>query len=217
MDYNINKISYLLIPNYHNQESLYEIIPELDAIIQDNEIILHGYNHISRDFKFYDYRRLLTNKEAEFLLEKNLDQKIDIGLKILRDLGRLPKGFIAPAWLMRKDCFALLKLKGFLFTTDRRYIYDLKTDNKIFSPVISFGSRGFIKDISIMLFDKQFYIYKKLKVVRIAIHPIDIKEPIKIKKLTKILQNIQKSDFIVCNLEHIINIKIVNEKLTLKS
>ncbi len=203
----ITRISFLLIPFYHEKESLLDIKSQIKELIKDNEAILHGYTHMSRDFKNFDYRKLLTNKEAEFLLEENLSLRLDKGIRMLKDLGITPEGFIAPAWLFRKEVFGLLREKGFSFTTDRRYIYDIKNNKAIFSPVISFGSRGFIEKLSIFSFERMFLLVKRLKVVRVALHPVDILNSSKVYRLLKVLDYIKKEGFEITSLYHIVKAK----------
>ena len=159
-------------------------------------------------FKTHKYfNSLFTHKEAEFLLEDKLSLRLDKGIEMLKSLGITPKGFIAPAWLFKKELLQLLKEKGFLFTTDRRYIYNLQENKKIFSPVLTFGSRGYMEDVSIFSFDKVFFMLKALNVARIALHPVDIKNPSKIYKLLKVLEYARKEHFQINSLCHIIKAK----------
>jgi predicted deacetylase len=183
-NFGIEKISFLLIPYYHEKESLTQIKDWLSSNIKDNEVILHGYTHKSG--KFNDYRDFLTNQEGEFAFYNDIENRVVKGLKILSEIGYYPEGFIPPAWLMKKDDFKILKKYGFKFTTDRRFIYDLVNDKKIFSPVLSFGGRGFLEKLSIFTFKKQVEIMKILKVpiFRVAIHPVDVLNKEKLILLT---------------------------------
>jgi len=203
----IYNTTLLLIPFYHRKETLLDIKSEILELTKNSEVILHGYTHMSKDFRKYDYRRIFTNKEAEFLLEGDLSQRLDKGLEIFKNLNIIPKGFVAPAWLFRKEVLRLLKERGFLFTTDRRYIYDLEHNKKIFVPVLTFGSRGFVEKLSIFSFDKMYPLVSRLKVVRIALHPSDASNPLKIYKLLKVLDCIKKEDFDITSLYHIIKAK----------
>lgn len=191
----VEKLTLLLIPFYHEKESLLEIKQWIDKNIKDNEVVLHGYTHKSG--RFYDFRDLLTNQEGEFAYYQDIEERIKKGLEVLKTLGYDPEGFIPPAWLMRKSDFPLLKKYGFKFTTDRRYIYDIQNNRKILSPVISFGSRGFIEALSVITFKKQFYILKLLNpvVIRIALHPVDVLNKKKLQYVKEILDN-QDFEFI---------------------
>ncbi len=203
-EYGINKISYLLIPFYHEKESIIDIKDEVLELIQNNEVILHGYTHLSKAFKLWDYRKIFTYYEGEFLSEDSLKDRIKKGLDILDKIDIKPRGFIAPAWMFKKELISILKDMGFSFTTDRRYIYNLEEDKKVFAPVISFGSRGFVEDVSIFSFDKSFLAFKSLN-TRIALHPIDATSSKKIEKLKKVLDRIKAKD--VYDLYHIVKAK----------
>lgn len=194
-NFNVEKITFLLIPYYHEKESLFEIKDWLLNNVKDNEVVLHGYTHKSGKLK--NFKDFLTNNEAEFEYYTDIEDRILKGLKILGDLGYHPEGFIPPGWLMRKQDFTILKKYNFKFTTDRRYIYNLQTDKKIFSPVLSFGGRGFFERLSIFAFDKQVKMMKALKIpiFRIALHPVDATNKEKLYLLTQFFKQ-DEYDFI---------------------
>ncbi|WP_028950606.1 polysaccharide deacetylase family protein [Sulfurihydrogenibium subterraneum] len=185
----VENLTFLLIPFYHEKGSLFEIKQWLYENIKDNEVVLHGYTHKSG--KFYSYKDLLTNQEGEFAYYQDTEERIKKGLEMLKSLGYNPEGFIPPAWLMKKSDFQLLKKYGFKFTTDRRFVYDLENNKKILSPVLSFGSRGFIETLSVISFKRHFSILKLLNpvVIRIALHPVDVLNKKKLKLVKDILDS----------------------------
>lgn len=187
----ISKLTFLLIPYYHEKESLLDIKDWLWENIKENEVVLHGYTHQSG--RFYDFRDFLTNQEGEFDFYSDIEDRIAKGLDILSSIGYNPEGFIPPAWLIKKKDFNILKKYGFSFTTDRRYIYDLKRDKMIFSPVLSFGGRGFLEEISIFTFNKQIALMKliKIPIFRVALHPVDVLNEEKMRLLINFLKNNQ--------------------------
>lgn len=63
---------------------------------------------------------------------EEFEWKLKEGLKILKSLNLHPKGYIAPAWLIEKKHFDILKKYGFEFTTTRLGIYDLKNNRDIY-------------------------------------------------------------------------------------
>jgi len=201
-DLGVGKITFLLVPFYHEKESLFEIKNDLENFITNGEFVLHGYTHKSGCFKWP--KNLFTNCEGEFEYYKDLDERIKKGLEIFNQMNIYPKIFIPPAWMMKKENFTLLKKFGIRFTEDRLYIYDIEKNSKIFSPVLSFGSRGILKDISILSFGIYFRLLKfsKIKFLRIALHPIDADIEEKLKVLVKILRN---NDFEYIHLSDIEN------------
>ena len=188
-DLGVSKITYLLIPCYHEKESLLELKENLENFKTNGEFVLHGYTHKSGCFK--GLKSLFTNCEGEFLYYQDLEDRLKKGLEILNKLSIFPKGFIPPAWLMKKKDYKLLKQFGFRFTEDRFYVYDLQKNKKIFSPVLNFGSRGMVEIISKASFKAYFYALRlsKINVFRIALHPIDAMDKDKIKLIVEILKN----------------------------
>jgi len=188
-DLGVSKITYLLIPYYHEKENLLEIKKDLESIKVNGEFVLHGYSHKSGCFK--GLKSLFTNCEGEFLYYQDLEDRIKKSLEILNKLSIYPKGFIPPAWLMRKKDFKLLKQYGFSFTEDRLYIYDLQEDKKILSPVLSFGSRGIVEVVSKLSFKAYFYTlrFSKINLIRIALHPVDTTDKDKIELIVKTLKD----------------------------
>ncbi len=185
----VKKITLLLIPFYHEKESLEEIKDWLYEHLEGKEIVLHGYTHKSG--KFNDFRDFLTRQEGEFAYYNDLEDRLNKAIKILKDLGLNNEGFIPPAWLINKEGLDILKKFGFSFTTNRLHILDLKNDRKIFSPVLSFGSTGILKSISINTFKLQTFLLKQLRlpVLRLALHPVDAKDKTKLKLISDFLSS----------------------------
>jgi predicted deacetylase len=200
-DLGVSKITYLLIPCNHEKENLLEIKEDLENFKANGEFVLHGYSHKSGCFK--GLKSLFTNCEGEFLYYQDLEDRLKKGLEILNKLNIHSKGFIPPAWLMRKEDFKLLKQYGFRFTEDRLYIYDLQKDRKILSPVLSFGSRGIVEVVSKLSFRAYFYAlrFSKINVIRIALHPIDAIDKDKIRLIVKTLKG---KDFKYMHLQDLI-------------
>lgn len=195
-DEGVDKISFLIIPNYHQRETIKDVCDEIKQVVGDGEIVLHGYTHLGNKFPLFSYKNLFTSYEGEFISFEDVEERLKRGLKMLEKCGLQPSGFIPPAWLMRKRDFKVLKNLGFRFTTDRRYLYDIVSGRKHFSPVISFSSRRFIEEMSV------FYAYmaknfiNNINLVRIALHPPDINSITKMRLLKKILKESRHRKFI---------------------
>lgn len=187
-DSGVEKISFLVIPNYHNLENLNQMEEEIRNLVQGNEVILHGYTHLGKRFPFYSYKNLFTNYEGEFVSFGDTKERVERGIDILRSVGLEAHGFIPPAWLMRKKDFNILKDFGFRFTTDRLYIYDLKENRRYLSPVLTFSCRTLMDQLSILTFRLSSKVISNLKVVRLAIHPGDLLYPEKVKLISTFLK-----------------------------
>lgn len=180
--YGINRYSLLIIPKYHNKEDIRDIKDKLMDISKGKEIILHGFFHLGKKERFIN--RLFTSGEGE-VLSIDIDEfekRVREGVKILNSVGLYPDGYIAPAWLIKKEHIKRLKKFGFKFTTTRYGIYDFQNGKYIITPVISFGCRKGIEELSINTFKIQLLSYAKLfNRIRIALHPCDIKNKTKIE------------------------------------
>lgn len=186
----INKISFLLIPSYHNKESILEVCQEIKSLTFGGEIILHGYTHLGERFSSLSYKHIFTSYEGEFVCFDDVQDRLKKCIEMLEKCGLKAFGFIPPAWLMRRQDLNILKGLGFRFTTDRRYLYDLQTGKRYLSPVITFSSRRPIQELSVLYVYMAKVFIKHLKLVRIALHPPDIKSKAKIKALKNVLKNI---------------------------
>lgn len=176
----IDKLTFLLIPKYHNIEVISEIIDDIRPIIQGGEVVLHGYTHLGKRFSPLSYRNIFTNTEGEFISFDDIYSRIINGLRIFAECNITARGFIPPAWLMRREDFNLLKKFNLRFTTDRIYIYDLEKDCRYFSPVLTFSSRKVIKQFSLLYFYTAGRLLKNINIVRVAIHPQDVKSNLKL-------------------------------------
>ncbi|MEJ5172839.1 MAG: polysaccharide deacetylase family protein [Hydrogenothermaceae bacterium] len=192
----VDKISFLIIPEYHNIESIDKICEEVKHLVSENEVILHGYSHLGKRFSPFSYKNLFTNDEGEFVSFEDTQERLIKGLDILSRCGFKPDGFIPPAWLMKKEEYVVLRKLGFKFTTDRRYLYDLQSNRKYFSPVLTFSSRKILEWLSVVYVSSAWKFVNKLSLVRIALHPKDIKSKTKISLLKNILGKIHSRKII---------------------
>ncbi len=206
----ISRFSLLLVPAYHGRESLFQCKEEIFSLCENREVILHGYLHKGPSGKRYFFNWFFTDGEGEFadpaLKDRDLEEKLRKGLKILKEVGFSPRGFIPPAWLFPEEKFHILKKLGFLFTTNRRYVYDLKRGHKIFSPVLSFSSRNGLSFLSRLWVPFQAGLtFKKLSLIRIAIHPKDFEDKRKIEILRDLIYRLKKLGYTSEFLEKFIN------------
>ncbi|SNR82219.1 DUF2334 domain-containing protein [Desulfurobacterium atlanticum] len=194
MEEGIEKITYLLIPNYHRGETITEIKEEIQELVSNGEPVLHGYTHKGKEYFKLSPMKLFTSNEGEFISfsEEELKKRLRKGKKILEEIGIRPKGFIPPAWLIKKSTIKTLKEEGFEFATNRYFVFNLKNEQKQFSPVVTFSCREPIQWLSKELFLLQTDLYARfLKAVRIAIHPCDIDNTEKVNLIKKAINDLK--------------------------
>lgn len=184
----VKNITLLVVPYYHGKETVTDICDEIRNLAGQNEIVLHGYTHLGHRFSAFSYRRFFTGYEGEFVCFKDTRERLQEGLRLFEDCGLKPSGFIPPAWLMRREDFDTLRDFNLRFTTDRRYLYDLQTGEKHFSPVVAFSSRKPIQELSIMYVAGATKLTSGLKLLRVAIHPPDINSKTKMRLIVNIIR-----------------------------
>ena len=181
----VSKLSLLAVPEYHGTR----LDAEADFIgwlreCRDagDEIILHGYKHLEqskpRGLSRKIRNALFTRGEGEFLgaAASQAGEWLDAGLEMLRNCGFEPEGFVAPAWLLEQTLLPELTRRGILYTTLRSRILDLRARRAIPAPtVVLRGSSRNMSRLSRSYFNLMLLIWKWRPVVRLAIHPVDIR------------------------------------------
>lgn len=189
----IEKITYLVVPKYHNKENAIHCKDELRRIIRNNEVAIHGYTHNGIKDWIFSYKRLLTDGEGEFVSFADLKIRINLGLEIIEKAGLKPMGFIPPAWLIKDKDVSLFKDTKLKFLNTRHYIYNLKTGKKYRSPVLTFSSRGLLEKLSIFVYKPYSKLLNPYKMLRLAIHPKDIDCPKKVEILEQLIDKLKSS------------------------
>lgn len=184
----VKNITFLVVPRYHEKEAITDICDEIRQLAGQNEIVLHGYTHLGQRFPAFSYRRFFTGYEGEFVCFRDIKERLQEGLRLFEECRLKPAGFIPPAWLMRKEDFDTLRDLNLRFTTDRRYLYDLHTGKKHFSPVVAFSSRSPIQELSILYVAGAIRLSSGLKLLRVALHPPDVSSKTKIKLITGLIR-----------------------------
>ena len=99
-------LSLLAVPRYHGQvrDSMFEHWLATREALGD-EIVLHGYTHRDEGTPSGPHdrwrRTIYTRGEGEFsdLCKDDALQRLKMGMGWLADIGIVPDGFVAPAWL----------------------------------------------------------------------------------------------------------------------
>jgi predicted deacetylase len=148
---------------------------------------LHGYFHqeLGRSSRFsvgdWGKRLALTGGEGEFLSlgDGDVRERIDRGADAFRAcLGIDPTGFVAPAWLFNRALIPALRARGFSWTEDHHRIYDLRRDEAIAAPVVTWATRTLVhrrgsKWVAAALLRR----WSVRPLIRIAVHPRDFDDP----------------------------------------
>lgn len=189
----IKKATYLIIPKYHDKESIHDIKDKLKILTSGQEIALHGYTHKGKYTPRYSVMKLITDGEGEFISYADLKERLARGIGLLQEAGIPPIGFIPPAWLIHKKDISFLNSYPFKFLNTRHFIYDLVNKKRYFAPVVTYSSRGLLQTLSIAVFKVHLALIEPCRLIRIAIHPNDIDTPTKMHILKDVLIRLKKS------------------------
>jgi uncharacterized protein len=147
------------------------------------EVFVHGERHDEAGIRrgVIDHMRAFghTDREGEFLtLDANASRmRIQRGLRTLRAAGLRPIGFVAPAWLWRRaDCLTAAIDAGLRFSEDAGAVYLHDRGMSLPSPVLRWSARtDFRANASAVVMDLQSWRHRHNWLVRIALHPGDVR------------------------------------------
>jgi predicted deacetylase len=151
---------------------------------------LHGYFHEERQRDRQGQpatpvdwfaRRFLTDGEGEFLglRGRALQERVQTGIQSMaRAVGRLPAGFVAPAWLYNDDLLPVLQQLGVRFAESHFHVFDLQAQEAIAAPVITWASRTHLHRLSSRVCASvERRLWRGKPLVRVALHPADFDHP----------------------------------------
>jgi len=176
----LDRFSLLVVPYFWERAPLGEDKDFLSFIKSlPAEVVLHGYTHKGNK-RFKDL--LWTDGEGEF---GGLDlistyEKVYLALELMDYLGIKTEFFVPPAWIGNPYLEDVLYSLGFRAVAYRWYIKDLNTERIIRSPALSFSNRHLFSWFSLMLVPELERLYKKHKLLRLAIHMADLRDERKI-------------------------------------
>lgn len=199
----VDKTSILVVPNYHRSYPLEDFPQELHSLkkLQEkgHEVVLHGYDHQGKKEPWRRplsaiISRIYTRGEGEFfkLNKEQVERRLKRGKELFDKLALSPAGFVAPAWLYSKGVARQLKQLGFSYYTDRFSLIPLQKDNaKVRAKAIVFSHskpwRVLLSTIYCRVLAK---LQKKQQLVRLAIHPPDIDQPLIWQTIIKLIKSL---------------------------
>jgi predicted deacetylase len=156
------------------------------------EIFLHGYFH--RDEARHESSadrlraRFMTAGEGEFLGldEEAARARIVQGRALLEDvIGRPIDGFVAPAWLYGTGALLALKDAKVPIAEDHMHVWSPASGSDLArGPVITWASRTKVRLLSSLAAAAALR-RVPLKVLRIGVHPPDIRHPSLVRSIEK--------------------------------
>jgi predicted deacetylase len=178
----------LVVPNWHGEwplESHPRFVEWVRARAADGaEIALHGERHdeVGLPRRLADQWRAWgrTDREGEFLtLDASAARaRLTRGLKLLRELGLEPTGFVPPAWLAREVTHQAAAAAGLAFSEDERSVRLLSLSKRVRSPVVRWSARNRTRAWgSVGVASARWLLQRRARIPRIALHPGDLDHP----------------------------------------
>jgi predicted deacetylase len=195
----VNKTSLLVIPDHHHRGHFLKdpgFRTWLTATVaKGHEPVIHGYYH-QRERRTDESAvaklttRVYTADEGEFF---DIDRAAATALVEkargeFRQMGLEPTGFIAPAWLLSAEGEAALRDLGIHYTTRLGTVLNLRTGTVTASQSLVWSVRAAWRRVTSLAWNATlFRVLRRRSLLRISIHPVDIRHAAvwaQIKRLT---------------------------------
>ncbi|HEX9727210.1 MAG TPA: polysaccharide deacetylase family protein [Gemmatimonadales bacterium] len=185
----VRRYALLVVPNYHGAFPLADHPGFVDSLRQQQrdgaEIFLHGLRHDEVGLRRTWSQRVIaagrTDGEGEFL---SLDPaetaaRVDEGIRVLRDCRLKPVGFIPPAWLFGSDTIEVIRERNLRITEGIVAISDIVSHRRLVAPPLAWDTRArWLAAGCALLVALRRRLEAPRRVVRLAIHPPDVDDPI---------------------------------------
>jgi predicted deacetylase len=189
------RLAMLVVPNHWGSAPITHGTPfaaRLRAWAEAGiEMFLHGFYH--RDDSRHEgpaaiRAKVMTAGEGEFLglSREEAAQRIASGTKLLEDvIGRKTAGFIAPAWLYGAGALEALAQANVPLAEDHFSVWSPASGEKLAKgPVITWASRTKMR-LASSLAAATALRRAPLEVLRIGVHPPDIRHPALVRSIDK--------------------------------
>ncbi len=203
----VQKITYLLIPDYLGQQRADESMEFAEFIASRRTFVvdwfLHGYYHLAwNDVTGRPKSNLPVQASNRQLGEADNDEfycldAASSGPRLLRGkqvfakcLGTEPMGFIAPRWRMDPRVVPVLAEQGFVWTEGQTHVLHLPSYSRFASPVITWATRTFTRKLTSLMGTPLLSLAtRRSPLLRIAMHPFDFDHPATVRSIERVLSS----------------------------
>jgi uncharacterized protein len=199
-----DRIALLVVPNHWGDAPIVPRSPFAERLRSwaDSgfEIFLHGFFHLDQcahDGAADRLRaRIMTAGEGEFLgLDRfTAGHRIREGRSLIEDItGRSISGFVAPAWLYGPGALEALGDCSIAIAEDHLRVWSPRLGKRLArGPVITWASRTRLRLVSSLAAAATLR-RAPLKVLRVGVHPPDIRHPALVRSISETLASAAKS------------------------
>lgn len=180
-------LTWLVVPQYHGSRLRSRSCEAtLEGLLaKGHELVLHGLTHqdsmpLDWSVKGRLLRTLYTQREGEFaaLQADEARRRLDLGLAWFAERGWPVDGFVAPAWLLGRDSWRVLREYPLTYTTTYSRFHLLQQGNSVFAPALVYAARnGVGRCLSRPAADGLAALCRGAPLVRVALHPRDAHHP----------------------------------------
>lgn len=181
--------SLLVIPDHHRRGSFLRQAAFCDwlkgEVAAGHEAVLHGYHHQRSSHGGESLRerwitRSYTAGEGEFfdLPYEAARDLVNRGREEFKQIGLVPSGFIAPAWLLGTEAERAVRDAGFAYTTRISGVWDLQRGRVFRSQSLCWSVRAAWRRVVSRAWNG--CLFRRMAgapLLRIAVHPVDISHP----------------------------------------
>jgi len=194
-----NRVAMLVVPNHWHESPIVPGSPFASRLRRwaDSgiEIFLHGFFHRdeARHQGAMDRLRAshMTAGEGEFLglTQEEAGQRISEGRALLEDvIGRSIDGFVAPAWLYGDGALEALRQAEIALAEDHWRVWSPRSGETLArGPVITWASRTRARLLSSLAAAAALR-HLTIPVLRIGVHPPDVRSPALLRSIEASLQ-----------------------------
>lgn len=193
-----SRMAMLVVPNHWGDAPVVKGSPFATKLRgwadEGMEMFLHGFTH--RDESTHQSAsdrlraRFMTASEGEFLglTRADASSRIASGQKLIEDvIGRPIDGFVAPAWLYGEGALDALRDARIPIAEDHLKVWSPASGAMLASgPVITWASRTPLR-LASSLAAAAALRRAPLRVLRIGVHPPDVRHPALLRSITRTL------------------------------
>jgi predicted deacetylase len=185
----IRVCSLLVVSDYHHQGAMMkdrQFVSWLrDLESEGHEIVIHGYFHqrprrSKETLRDRFLTRFYTNDEGEFydLSYAEAFRRIAAARDEFRALGLMPRGFVAPAWLLNTEGERAARDAGMEYTTRLRTVRDLHSGEDFPARSVVYSVRSnWRRQVSLVWNAALVQFSKNDPLLRLSVHPPDYTYP----------------------------------------
>lgn len=186
-------VSLLVVADYHRLHRMEDDAGFVRAMQQrrerGDEVIVHGLTHLdesqpSSALRDRIWRKFYTAGEGEFyaLSQAEAAEKLQQAYTRFRALGWQTQGFVAPAWLYSAGACAALRDSPFAYTTSRRELILLPSQQRLSAPSLVWSVRAPWR-LQLSAWWNEYMLRRILAdpvrypLLRLGLHPVDAAHP----------------------------------------